>query len=228
MTGNGIQPSRARLHLQARSRLGLSLLAAFATAALGRSTGSALVRAVLAFDVAACVYLLLAWHMILGATARDTRHRAGLDDPGRRLVFTAVLAAGVMVVVAGLGLIRGGAAHAGAAPESILGMTVTAAVLAWALTHTAFALHYAHLHYDSKHPHEPAFLFPGGEEPDDRDFAYFAFTVGMTFQVSDVQVLASRCRRVVLAHGLLAFGYNTVIVAMVLNLIFTQLQSGRG
>jgi uncharacterized membrane protein len=61
------------------------------------------------------------------------------------------------------------------------------------------------------------FQFPGDDPPDGMDFAYFSFTVGMTFQVSDVQVMKSRCRRTVLGHGMLAFAYNTLLIALVVN-----------
>jgi uncharacterized membrane protein len=60
--------------------------------------------------------------------------------------------------------------------------------------------------------------FPGTTDPDDYDFAYFAFVVGMTFQVSDVQITDPGVRSVVLLHGILSFGYNTAILALVVNL----------
>ena len=63
--------------------------------------------------------------------------------------------------------------------------------------------------------------FPGGERPDYHDFAYFAFTVGMCFQVSDVQVSSRQIRRTVLHHALLPFAYSTAIIAFVLNLLFS-------
>ena len=61
-------------------------------------------------------------------------------------------------------------------------------------------------------------LFPGTDKPDDYDFAYFSFVVGMTFQVSDVQVVDKDVRRLVLLHGLVSFAYNTAILALVVNL----------
>lgn len=61
--------------------------------------------------------------------------------------------------------------------------------------------------------------FPNDPEPDYLDFAYFSFVVGMTFQVSDVQITSSQIRRLALLHGLLSFGYNTVIVALSINII---------
>lgn len=221
-----------RWHLHARPRLAASAVAFVLTAVAAPPTGSTAIRLVLAFDAAACVYLALAWHLILSTSAEETRRRAAMDDPGRRMVFTVVLGSGVAVLAGGMLLLRGSAALSERMAEMLLGITVSAVVLAWALTHTAFALHYAHLYYrdagtDEAEAATPGLLFPGGEDPDDLDFAYLAFTVGMTFQVSDVQVTSSRFRRAILGQGVLAFAYNTIIVALVLNLIFAQLQVGR-
>ena len=98
------------------------------------------------------------------------------------------------------------------------GLAFWAVVSAWAVTHTAFTLRYAHLYYDDSGG-KGGLDFPGGEPPDDFDFAYFAFTVGMCFQVSDVAVSRSAFRRWVLAHALLSFAYNTAIVALTINLL---------
>ncbi|HEY8080089.1 MAG TPA: DUF1345 domain-containing protein, partial [Labilithrix sp.] len=94
--------------------------------------------------------------------------------------------------------------------------------LSWVVTHTAFTLRYAHLYY-RKHATAKCFQFPGTDQPSDMDFAYFAFTVGMCFQVSDVVVASSRARRAVLLHAVTSFVYNTTILALSLNLVTTLL-----
>lgn len=220
-------------HFHARSRLAISALTALAVALFAPFMGSSTIRAVVAYDAAACVYLALAWHMILNCTAGQTRERAAMDDPGRAAVFLIVLASGVAIVISALVVLRAGTTLAITATETLLGLTVSAAFLSWALTHTAFALHYAHLYYggaarngDTSSTSE-GLLFPGSGDPSDLDFAYVAFTVGMTFQVSDVQVTSDGFRRAILGQSVLAFVYNTVIVALVLNLVFTWLQMGR-
>ena len=81
-------------------------------------------------------------------------------------------------------------------------------------------MRYAHLFYRDAPGGEGGLAFPGPRKPDDFDFAYFAFTVGMCFQVSDVVVTSAQIRRAVLGHAVLSFAYNTVIVALVLNLLF--------
>jgi uncharacterized membrane protein len=96
-----------------------------------------------------------------------------------------------------------------------------AVVGAWAMMHTAFALHYAHLYYvdDGR---QGGLEFAGGA-PDDLDFAYFAFGIGMTYQVADVTVVDRGIRRMVLLHSVLSFGFNTAILALVINLVFAKL-----
>jgi uncharacterized membrane protein len=88
------------------------------------------------------------------------------------------------------------------------------------LTHTLFALHCAHMCYGPAPELPPdcesGLRLPGGGSPDDLDSANFAFTIGMTFQVSDVQVTSRSIRRAVLLHSILSFAYNTVIFAQVL------------
>ena len=90
------------------------------------------------------------------------------------------------------------------------------------MLHTIFTLHYAHLYY-SKTTNEDAATagldFPKEKKPDYIDFAYFSFVIGMTFQVSDVQINSRIIRRTALAHGLLAFALNTFVVALTINLI---------
>src|SRR5207253_11335449 len=68
-------------------------------------------------------------------------------------------------------------------------------------------------------PHAGALQFPGDHEPDYLDFAYFSFTIGMTFQVSDVVITSHDFRTLVLLHGMLSFGFNTVILALTINTV---------
>jgi uncharacterized membrane protein len=100
----------------------------------------------------------------------------------------------------------------------LVALCLIAVGLAWTLTHTSYTLRYAHLFY-RENDHEGGLEFPGRDEPDDFDFAYFAFTIGMTFQVSDVGVTSPLIRRTVLAHALLSFAYNTVIIALAINIL---------
>ena len=95
-----------------------------------------------------------------------------------------------------------------------------AVVGAWLLTNASFTLRYAHLYFRNDGTGEGGLKFPGDEVPDAWDFAYFAFTIGMCFQVSDVVITSKLIRRAALAHSLLSFAFNTIIIGMALNLFF--------
>jgi uncharacterized membrane protein len=93
-------------------------------------------------------------------------------------------------------------------------------ILSWLLTHVVFAIRYAHEWYDSDDDLElrRGLQFPGADDPDYMDFLYFSIVLGMTFQVSDVQITARGLRRLATLHGLISFLYNTVIVALTVNI----------
>jgi uncharacterized membrane protein len=98
-------------------------------------------------------------------------------------------------------------------------------VVSWAFIHTMFAMHYAHDYYMDADLSVPSpsesqrLIFPGGEMPKYGDFLYFSFTIGMTFQVSDVQIADAEMRRVALLHGVTSFLYSTGILALAINLV---------
>jgi len=102
----------------------------------------------------------------------------------------------------------------------VLGGLAVAA--SWTLTHTTFSFRYAHLFYgdaDADPGDDGGLAFPGEPAPDYWDFLYFSFVIGMTCQVSDVQVTSHRIRRLALAHGVLSFLFNTIILALAVNLL---------
>jgi uncharacterized membrane protein len=101
-------------------------------------------------------------------------------------------------------------------------LSIAGMMFSWIMVHTIFTFHYAHMYYDEGNKATPeswGLEFPGKEKPGYVDFAYFAFVIGMTFQVSDVEISSRKIRRTALAHGLLAFALNTFVVALTINLI---------
>lgn len=98
-------------------------------------------------------------------------------------------------------------------------LAIIGAPLGWLVLHTVMAFHYADLHYfEDGDGHEgPDLQFPGRGDPGPWDFLYFSFVIGMTAQVSDVQVKQSAMRRAVLLHGVVSFFFNTVFIAMAVN-----------
>ena len=168
-------------------------------------------------DVFYGVFLGLSLILIAGQSAADLQQRAQSEDEGVGIVFLIIVATMLFFVVAVFEALAG--RHGGAlAPLLLAGI---GAPLGWLVLHTAMAFHYADLHYfdDPSTPSDDAgsLDFPGGKEPCAWDFLYFSFVVGMTCQVSDVAVRTTTMRRAVLWHGLAAFFFNTVFIAMAVN-----------
>lgn len=179
-------------------------------------------RAVAAYDAAAAVLIVLFWTLAMHANPSHTQERAAVEDPGRNAVLGIVLLS-VIIGLASAIAILGRVPHVNTVNEKLVIylLGVGAVVTGWLLIHTLFTFRYAHLFYfddDDDNQADRGLTFPGTKEPSDFDFAYFSFVVGMTFQVSDVQVTDSGVRRVVLFHGLISFAYNTAILALVINI----------
>lgn len=175
-------------------------------------------RGVIGWDAAAITLLALVWPRISTADAECTRIHAAAEDPGRTMVFLLAVLSSLFSLFAGVSVLRRAHAFDGASSALWSTLAVVAVGLSWTLTHTAYTLRYAHLFY--RRGRQGGLTFPGTEEPNELDFAYFAFTIGMCFQVSDVAVSSRPLRRTALIHALLSFVYNTTILALVLNLVF--------
>ncbi len=176
------------------------------------------VRAIVGWDAGALTMIAFAWAIIFRQDAKRTARRAGAEDPGRNFVWAIALASSGWSLFAGAVVLREIRTFPPDEAHLWTVVAVAAVVLSWVLTHTAYTLRYAHLYY--RHGKVGGLEFPGGQPPSDMDFAYFSFTLGMCFQVSDVVVSSSRIRRAVLGHALMAFAYNTMILALALNLVF--------
>jgi uncharacterized membrane protein len=172
------------------------------------------------WDVASLVLLVLCWAVIFPATPASTRRRAGTEDPGRTLVYVLVVATSSASLLSATLMV--GRAHDLTPPVARLVTTLClgAVALSWLVTHTAFAMRYARLYYREDHEGIGGIDLPGKLEPAYFDFAYFAFTLGMCFQVSDFCITSPQIRRTVLLHALISFAYNSAILAFVLNLVF--------
>ena len=178
------------------------------------------VRLVAEYDVAATCVLLGYFIFAFSSDEQRTRARAAAEDPGRDIVLAVVMvsvAAGLTGAIVILG--KGPDTHTATEHAIAVALAIAAAVLGWLVTHATYALRYAHLFYWDDGREGDGLTFPSTPEPDDFDFLYFSFIIGMTFQVSDVQVNDPGIRRLVLAHGLVSFVYNTTILALGVNLI---------
>lgn len=173
----------------------------------------------LAFDPAAIAFLAMLVHMFAGAADTEIRRRAREEDQGRwGVLWTGISVAIVVLVALGLELHadNGGGLRQIALASGTL-------VLTWLFMNAMFAVHYAHAYYgDSLSSSKCGGLeFPGdrADKPDYWDFAYFAIVIGMTFQVSDVQITDRGLRRAVLLQSVIAFFFNVIIIAISVNVV---------
>lgn len=177
--------------------------------------------AMILWDVFALTYITMSWIVFFTSTTDHIKKKARKDDGGKFFVFFIVVFASFvsMIIVAVLVISKN---SLGMKEEVYLPIIIGGILLSWTLVHTTFCFHYAHLFYDNIDGNEDnasGLEFPNEKQPDYIDFAYFSFIIGMTFQVSDVEISSRKIRRLALAHSLLSFVLNTFVVALTINLI---------
>jgi len=180
--------------------------------------------AIAGWNAFAAVILTLDWLTILNTPQRKIRERAQQEDLSRLLIFIFVVVAACAALFAVGFLIRAHKGQSGGHFVVHLLLTLSTVISSWALLHTVYSFRYAHAYYGDSddpgvHQHAGGLVFPGDRPPNYFDFAYFSFVVGMTCQVSDVQITSRRMRRITLFHSILSFGFNTVILALLINTV---------
>ncbi|HEY0421730.1 MAG TPA: DUF1345 domain-containing protein, partial [Rhodopila sp.] len=182
---------------------------------------SATTRGVVAWDIGVLVFLALSAQLFMTETPDHMPAAAEAQQEGEWTIFWLTLAVVIVSFVAvssEFSAIKGTPSDSKGWQVSLVAVTV---FLSWLVTHVTFAFRYAHEFYarDAGGPDVDRGLeFPEEKEPDYLDFFYFALVLGMTFQVSDVQITSRKLRRVATLHGLLSFLFNTVIVAFTVNI----------
>jgi uncharacterized membrane protein len=171
------------------------------------------------WDAAALTFLGTVWPIISRADGAHVEQLATREDE-TRISATALLIGASVASLLGVGLALSLAGkESGTMRVLLIGVALVTVMLSWTVVNTVFTLRYAHLHYGSS-AGGIAFAGPAGpEQPNYRDFAYVAFTIGMTYQVSDTTLHDQRIRRTVLSHALLAYVFGVVIVAGAINLV---------
>jgi uncharacterized membrane protein len=202
------------------TRVGISLVCGLSAYVAAAPHFPPLVAALVGWDTAGLVLLGLSWMIVSGANAHTTRERAGSEDPGRTLVYVLVVLTSAASLLAATLLSRSSHTVGARLSDMVAALCLATVALAWTMTHTAFTFRYAHLYYREDAEGVGGVTLPGDAPPAYFDFAYFAFTIGMCFQVSDVCVTSHQIRRAVLLHAVISFAYNSVILAFVLNLVF--------
>lgn len=202
----GHRPALLRLAFAAAVGAG----AGVAAGVIGPSTQAALIG----WDLTALTFLAITWPVILPLDAEQTRQLATFEDQTRgwadAMLFSAALAS-----LLGMGLLLRGDGHGGVRlPE--LFVALSGVLLSWALIHTLFTLRYARLFYGEG---RGGLNFNQEAPPAYVDFAYLAFTVGMTFQVSDTVVTSRAMRGTVLRHAMVAYMFSVLIIALTINIL---------
>lgn len=176
-------------------------------------------RLILGWNTFAIIYLALAAHMVFNADHEKMRSRAQQQDEGRKTILALVVMAALATlgaIVAELGVVKDLQGWLRSAHIALAALTIATS---WAFTHVMFALHYAHDFYVAKARGEPLGLeFPGTDMPDYGDFLYFACIIGTSGQTADVSFTTSAMRRTGLLHCVLAFFFNTTLVALTINI----------
>lgn len=172
---------------------------------------------ILSWNTLAISYFILSLVVLMQTPFTEIKQICGKEDLSNWILFALVLLACLTSLIVALLVLN----HASNWPiNSTLGTVLcfTAIFSAWFMVHTSFTFRYAHLYYGDQNArfskHANGLQFPSDPKPDYLDFAYFSFVIGMTFQVSDVVITGKAVRRLVLVHSLIAFAFNTGIIAI--------------
>jgi uncharacterized membrane protein len=208
----------------ARHRLVLGLVAGAVVFLISREYLRSATAAIAGWNAFAVVILALDWLTILTTPLRKIREIAQQQDLSRLLIFLFVVGTACAALFAVGFLVTIKKSQAGAHFIVHVVLTLSTVIFSWMLVHTVYGLRYAHAFYgDSDEPgenrHAGGLIFPGDRPPDYFDFAYFSFVVGMTCQVSDVQITSRSMRRITLFHSVLSFGFNSMILALLINIV---------
>jgi uncharacterized membrane protein len=170
------------------------------------------------WDAAALAFLLTIWPIIIQADGPHAKQLATREDETRGSATVLLIGASVASLL-GVGFALSLAGQgSGARRVLLIGVAVLTVVLSWTVVNTIYTLRYADLHFQAASA-GIAFGDAAGQQPSYRDFAYVAFTIGMTYQVSDTSVRDPRIRGTVLAHALLSYLFGVVIVGGTVSLI---------
>ena len=225
MAGRSAKKKGSNIFLRMRplTRLMISLLLATIVFLLIMNLDLAvLVKIMIAWAAFALSFIVTSWIVFFMRTTTEIREHSREEDGSRLYVLLLILLTSFASLFTVLLLMLSGTAKD--TPQIIdIPVAISGMLFSWVMVHTIFGFHYAHLYYanDTNDPtkHAEGLEFPKEKKPDYIDFAYFSFVLGMTFQVSDVDITSRVIRRVALFHGMLSFALNTFVVALTINLI---------
>lgn len=208
-------------HLRVRPRL---LISAFAGVLVSFLLPHFLVmhfvtRAIIAWNAGAVLYLILALHMMFNSDHERMRRRAVLQDEGQVVDLILVILAAIFALAAIVAELAVAKDMHGALRDTHIALAAFTIATSWAFTHVMFALHYAHDYYvNIVAGRAGGLVFPDEPLPDYGDFLYFACVIGTSGQTADVTFASRGTRRVGLVHCVLAFFFNTTVLALTINI----------
>jgi uncharacterized membrane protein len=236
MPANTLLTNSRPKNYDARRRTLAALVVAVVVALCTVGRLSREVQLITVWNSFALTTLALAWLRIITSDALTAVRTAQIQDTSRAAIFSVVVIGALASLAAVVGVLATAKAFHGRVFLTHILLAIGTVVCSWTLLHTIFALHYAHLYYrrnddgrdgdDRDDEGGDGLEFPNTKRPDFLDFTYFSFVIGMTFQVSDVQITSPSIRRLALVHGLLSFLFNTVILALTINLASGLLTPG--
>jgi uncharacterized membrane protein len=220
-----MQKSKIPMKWSVRSRLLLSALVAGLTSLMLPAWLHLPTRLLCIWDSGALCFLIFTWTVMFRVTPDMMSRRAKLDDDEGRFAILILMTAASCASLFAIGFILHDKKGLSSGPFFLhITLSVATIIASWLLVHTIFASHYAKGYYqaDRSSPEVDrigGLDFPNCSMPDYWDFLYFSFVIGMTSQVSDVQVVSRRMRRLTLLHSVMSFFFNTAILAMSINII---------
>ncbi|MBR7831879.1 DUF1345 domain-containing protein [Actinospica durhamensis] len=205
-----------RAFTSARTKLLSCCAAGIAAGSAAAVLGTGREAPLIGWGTFAVIYCLWMWASVWHMDAPATAAHANTESPGRDLADVVVLGASIVSLIAvGLVLFDAGG-QSGATKYVQAALAVASVITSWILVHTVFTLKYARLYYQDP---VGGIDFNEDDRPQYTDFAYLAFTIGMTFQVSDTDLQTKAVRRAALRHALISFPLGTVIIATSVNLV---------
>lgn len=206
--------SQPVLVASAGKRIVAALVAGVLVAVICVLFGAAKYAALASWDTVILVYGVWTWLAVRGMSAQDTKRHAISENPGRAAADILLLCASVASIVAVISVVTHSHGSSGTTKAIEIALGLVSIVLSWATVHTTYMLKYARLYYGQK---EGGIDFNERDSPKYTDFAYLAFTLGMTFQVSDTDLQTKEIRAAAINHALLSYLFGTVIIATTIN-----------
>jgi uncharacterized membrane protein len=200
--------------VSAAKRLVVAFVVGLVAAAVCILLGQTKYAVLVTWDVMLVVYGIWVWVTVLGMSALETKSHAVRENPGRALADVLLVSASVASLIAVVVMLTQASSSSGAQKAIQISIGLISIVLSWGIVHTTYMLKYARLFYGQP---EGGVNFNEDSSPRYTDFAYLAFTLGMTFQVSDTDLRTKEIRATALKHALLSYLFGTVIIATTIN-----------